>query len=210
MITKKEFFLLSIMMAVFSVNTLWCMQSDQGQKQQQGQQDQNDSQGQEENKNDQNNNEHVSFDEKYEDVKTSFFKQKTKASEASQKLQEEINGLSGHTKRAVVNKMVDMGGNWLDAGARTAFYEARKRSGFLTEEEELQQNLNKEILKTKEAERELTLATKRTKQSEKDFYESQKTNVDIESALKLCSCLPGGFDNPDCQNKLKSFWNKIN
>ena len=167
MITKKRLYSLSII-AIFSTAALHSMDpsgDDQGQKLPA--------------------REKTPQEELYEAQKY-FYEQKAASSRAMQDLQDKIQGTRGHTERAVITKAVDLAGTWTDRGITTAFNELRKKNGWLTEEEEISLQINRELRIAKEKENILTESTTATKKAEEIYYNSQTLNAEIDAAIKLC------------------------
>ena len=194
MITKKRLYSLSIM-AIFSTAALHSME------------DQNNGQPE------QNAQEKRIKDDLLK-AKKDFYEQQSASSKANQELQEKINGTPGYTKKAVISKSVDLLGTWTDRGATLAFNEFRKRKGLLTEEEEIAQDINRELRIARQKENILTDSTNETKKAEKSFYEGQTLNAEIDAAIKMCALLgtnsDGTYQNEKCQERLMELWNKQN
>lgn len=119
-------------------------------------------------------------------AKKEFYEQQSASNRAMQDLQEKIHGIPGHTQRAVITKTIDLAGIWTDRGITTAFNELRKKNGWLTEEEEIALQINRELRIAKEKENILTESTIATKKAEEIFYNSQTLNAEIDAAIKLC------------------------
>jgi len=194
MITKKRLYSLSIM-AIFATADLHSMENqNNGQPEQNAQE--------------------KSIKDDLLKAKKEFYDQQTASNKAMQELQEQINGTYGHSQRAVITKAVDLAGTWTDRGATIAFNELRKQRGWLTEEEEIAQDINRELRIARQKENILTESTNETKRAEKAFYDSQALNAEIDAAIKMCECLgrnqDGTYKNQKCQERIRDLWNKQN
>ena len=183
MIIKKEFFLLALV-TVFSSAILRCSESPSL-------------------ADERSDGEKKGAKEELYEARKTYYQAQANAQTAKANLNERINSHRTHAEKEIISKGIDAGANIIIKGS----YLLRKRVGFLTDDEQTQEDLNLVIFESQKLEKDLRESSIATKKSEQALLESQKLNSDIEAAIRLCQNKPS--TDKKCGELIDNFFKQL-